>query len=99
VIAQTLPVRGAVPERALQIAAAVGRKCSGWASGVLADVDRWLSGSASHSSAQAVIATVGPLWEISAPQMIFPIPPNFVANPRAPLTTSHIPAHIMIHPP
>ena len=43
--------------------------------------------------------TVGPLWEIAAPQMIFPIPANFVANPRAPLTTSHIPAHIMIHPP
>ena len=33
-IAQTL--RDAVPEQALQIAADVGRRCSGWASGVLA---------------------------------------------------------------
>ena len=53
VIAQTL--RDAVPERALQIAADVGRWCSGWASGVVGAVDRWLSGPASHSSAQAVI--------------------------------------------
>ena len=53
VIAQTL--RDAVPERALQIAADVGRWCSGWASGVLGGVDRWLSGPAGHSSAQAVI--------------------------------------------
>ena len=37
-IAQTL--RGAVPERALQIAADVGRRCSGCASGVLGAVDR-----------------------------------------------------------
>ena len=53
-IAQTL--RDAVPERALQIAVDVGRRCSGWASGVLGGADRWLSGPASHSSAQAVIA-------------------------------------------
>ena len=53
-IAQTL--RDAVPERALQIAADVGRGCSGCASGVLAGVDCWLSRPASHSSAQAVIA-------------------------------------------
>ena len=46
----------AVPERALQIATDVGRWCSGWASGVLGAVDRWLSGLASNSSAQAVIA-------------------------------------------
>ena len=52
-IAQTL--RNAV-ERALQIAVDVGRRCSGCASGVLGAVDRWLSGPASHSSAQAVIA-------------------------------------------
>ena len=33
------------------------RRCGGgWASGVLGAVDRWLSGSASHSRAQAVIA-------------------------------------------
>ena len=44
------------PERALQIAADVGRWCSGWANGVLGAVDRWLYGPASHSSAQAVIA-------------------------------------------
>ena len=43
-------------ERALQIDADVGRGCGGWASGVLGAVDRWLSGPASHSSAQAVIA-------------------------------------------
>ena len=54
VIAHTL--REGVPERALQIAADVGRWCSGWASGVLGAVDRWLSGPASHSSAHAVIA-------------------------------------------
>ena len=54
VIVQML--RDAVPERALQIAADVGRRCSGCASGVLGAVDRWLSGPASHSSAQAVIA-------------------------------------------
>ena len=54
VITQTL--RDAVPERALQIAADVGRWCSGCASGVLGAVDRWLSGPASHSSAQAVIS-------------------------------------------
>ena len=53
-LAQTL--RDAVPERALQIAAEVGRSCSGWASGGVGVVDRWLSGPASHSSAQAVIA-------------------------------------------
>ena len=53
-IAQTL--RGAVPERALQIAVDGGRWCSGWASGVVGAVDSWLSGPASHSSAQAVIA-------------------------------------------
>ena len=53
VIAET--PRDAVPERALQIAADVGRWCSGWASGVLGAVDRWLSGPASHSRAQAVI--------------------------------------------
>ena len=53
VIAQTL--RDAVPERALQIAADVGRWCSGWASGVVSAVDRWLPDSASHSSAQTVI--------------------------------------------
>ena len=53
-IAQTL--QNAVPERALQLAAAVGRWCSGWASGVLDAVDGSLSGPASHSSAQAVIA-------------------------------------------
>ena len=52
-ITQTL--RDAVPERALQIAADVGRRCSGCASGVLDGVDGWLSGPASHSSAQAVI--------------------------------------------
>ena len=51
-IAQTL--RDAVPERALQIDAHVGRRCSGCASGVLGAVDRWLSGPTSHSSAQAV---------------------------------------------
>ena len=51
--AQTL--RNAVPEGALQIAVDVGRWCSGWASGVLSAVDRWLPGQASHSSAQAVI--------------------------------------------
>ena len=51
---QTL--RGAVPEWALQIAADVGRRCNGWASGVLGAVDCWLSGQAGHSSAQAVIA-------------------------------------------
>ena len=45
-----------VPERALQIATDVGRWCSGWASDVLGGEDRWLSGLASHSSAQAVIA-------------------------------------------
>ena len=52
-----LPARAAnaFPERALQIAADVGRGCSGWASGVLGAVDRWLSGLGSHSSAQAVI--------------------------------------------
>jgi len=49
-------VREAVPERALQIAADMGRRCSGWTSGVVGGVDRWLSGPASHSSAQAVIA-------------------------------------------
>ena len=38
VIAHTL--RDAVPERALQIAADVGRGCSGWASGVVGAVDR-----------------------------------------------------------
>ena len=53
-ITQTL--RDAVPERALLITADVGRWCSGWASGELGAVDRWLSGPASHSSAQAVIA-------------------------------------------
>ena len=53
-ITQTL--RDAVPERALQIGVEVGRWCSGWASGVLGAVDRWLSGPASFSSAQAVIA-------------------------------------------
>ena len=53
-IAQTL--RDAVPERALQIASDVGRWCSGWVSGVLGAVDRWLFGSASRSSAQTVIA-------------------------------------------
>ena len=53
-IAQTL--RDAVPERALQIAADVGRGCSGWASGVVGAMDRWLSGPASRLSAQAVIA-------------------------------------------
>ena len=52
-IAQTL--RDAVPERALQIAADVGRGCSGCASGVVGAVDRWLSGPDGHSSAQAVI--------------------------------------------
>ena len=31
-------------------------QCSGWVSGVLGAVDCWLSGPASHSSAQAVIA-------------------------------------------
>ena len=31
-------------------------QCSGWASGVLDAVDRWLSGLGSHSSTQAVIA-------------------------------------------
>ena len=31
-------------------------QCSGWASGVLGAVDRWLFGLASRSSAQAVIA-------------------------------------------
>ena len=46
----------AVPERALQIAADVGWWCSGGASGVVGVVDRWLSGLASHSSAQTVIA-------------------------------------------
>ena len=54
VIGQTL--RDAVPERAFQIAVDVGRRCSGCASGVVGAVDRWLSGPASHSSAQAVIA-------------------------------------------
>ena len=54
VIAQTL--RNAVPERALQIAADVGQRCSGWASGVVGAVDRCLSAPASHSNAQAVIA-------------------------------------------
>ena len=54
VITQTL--LEAAPERALQLAVAVGRRCSGWASGVLGVVDRWLSGPASHSGAQAVIA-------------------------------------------
>ena len=34
----------------------VGRRCSGCASGVLGAVDRWLSGPASHSSAQAALA-------------------------------------------
>ena len=53
-IAQTL--RDAVPERALQIAADVGRWCSGCASGVMGAVNRWLSDPASRSSAQAVIA-------------------------------------------
>ena len=38
-----------------QIAADVGRWCSGCASGVLGVVDRWLSGPASDSSAQAVM--------------------------------------------
>ena len=52
VITQTL--RDAVPERALQIAADVGRWCSGWASGVLGAVDCWLSGPGGRSSAQAV---------------------------------------------
>ena len=42
VIAQTL--LDAVPERALQIDADVGRWCSGCASGVVGAVDRWLSG-------------------------------------------------------
>ena len=51
VITQTL--RDAVPERALQIAADVGPRCSGCASGVVGAVDRWLSGPASHSRAQA----------------------------------------------
>ena len=37
----------AVPER-VQLAADVGRWCSGWASGVMGAVDRWLSGPASH---------------------------------------------------
>ena len=32
----TQALRDAVPERVLQIAAGVGRRCSGWASGVLA---------------------------------------------------------------
>ena len=54
VITQTL--RDAVPERALQIAAVGGRRCCGWASGALSAVDRWLSGPASPSSAQAMIA-------------------------------------------
>ena len=40
-----------VTERALQITADRGRRCGGWASGVLGVVDRWLSGPASHSSA------------------------------------------------
>ena len=40
-------MRDAVPERALQIAADVGRRCSGWASGVQGAVDRCLSGLAS----------------------------------------------------
>ena len=48
--------RDAVPERALQVAADVGRGCSGWASGVVGAVDRWLSGPARQSSGQAVIA-------------------------------------------
>jgi len=48
VIMQTL--RDAVPERALQIAAEVGRRC---ARGVLGAVDCCLSGPASPSSAQA----------------------------------------------
>ena len=42
------------PERALQIAADVGRGCSGWASGVLGAVDRCSCGLASHSSARTV---------------------------------------------
>ena len=53
VITQTLRTR--FHERALQFAADVGRWCSGWASGVVGAVDRWLSGPGSHSSAQAVI--------------------------------------------
>ena len=53
-IAQTL--RDAVPERELRVDVDVGRGCSGWASGVVGAVDRWLSGPAGHSSAQAVIA-------------------------------------------
>ena len=54
VIAQTL--RDTVPGWAQHIAADVGRWCSGWASGELGGVDCWLSGPASRSSAQAVIA-------------------------------------------
>ena len=52
-IAQT--PRNAVPERALRIDSDLGRRCSGWASGVVGVVDRRLSGPANHSSAQAVI--------------------------------------------
>ena len=43
------------PERPLHLTADVGRWFSGWASGVLADVDRCWSGPASQST-QAVIA-------------------------------------------
>ena len=76
VIAQTCE---AVPERALQLAADVGRGCSGWASGVLGGVDRRLSGSASHSSAQAVIAQTPAKWSgqrtnIAAIQKKSPVP-------------------------
>ena len=70
VIAQTL--RDAVPERALQLAAEVGRRCGGWASGVLGAVDCWLSGAAGHSSARAVIAKTC--------ETRFPVTPNSLAG-------------------
>ena len=46
-------IRG--PERALQIAADVGRWCSGWASGVVGAVDRWSSVRLARYSETAVL--------------------------------------------
>jgi len=46
----------ALPRKFCSSAAEVGRRCSGCASGMLASVDRWLYGPASHSSARALIA-------------------------------------------
>ena len=70
--------RGAVPERALQIDADVGRWCSGCASGVVGAMDGWLSGPASRSSAQAVIAQT--LCETRFPSGRCRLPPMWVGD-------------------